>query len=116
MQAAYESDLHLLGIYNDNKMVGLILYDFDFELNGWSMSRFMIDEKYQNHGIGKAALQKFKEFFINRYGHLKLYTSAEVENHVAIALYEELGFEKRKVFEYEYGGKNYREIRMLVQL
>ena len=48
LQAAYEPNLYPLGIYKDNKMVGFILYDFDDELNGWSMSRFMIDKKYQN--------------------------------------------------------------------
>lgn len=116
VQAAYEPDLYPLGIYSDNKMVGFILYDFDTELNGWSMSRIMIDVKYQNQGIGKVALQKFKEFFTNKYGHVQLYTSAEVENHIAIALYEKLGFEKKEVFEYESGGRTYKEIRMVAQL
>ena len=116
VQTAYEPDLYPLGIYNCNKMVGFILYDFDIELNGWSMSRFMIDVKYQNQGIGKMALQKFKEFFINKYGHIQLYTSAEVENQIAIALYEKLGFEKKEVFEYEACGRIYKEIRMIVQL
>jgi diamine N-acetyltransferase len=116
VQAAYETDLYPLGIYNDNKMIGFILYDFDYEINGWSMSRFMIDTKYQNQGIGKIAIQYFIEFFINRYGHLKLYTSAAVDNHKAIALYEKFGFEKKEVFEYEVRGKKYKEIKMMVQL
>lgn len=116
VQAAYEPGLYPLGIYNDNKMVGFILYDFDEEINGWSMSRFMIDAKYQNQGIGKTALQKFKEFFIKKYGHVQLYTSAEVENQIAIALYEKFGFKKKEVFEYEAGSKNYKEVRMIVQL
>ncbi|MEJ8553921.1 GNAT family N-acetyltransferase [Tepidibacter sp. Z1-5] len=116
VQAAYEPDLYPLGIYNDNKMVGFILYDFDVELNGWSMSRFMVDVKYQNQGIGKMALQKFVEFFINKYGHIQLYTSASIDNQVVIALYEKLGFEKKEVFEYEAGGTIYREVRMIVQL
>lgn len=116
VQAAYEPNLYPLGIYNDNKMVGFILYDFDDELNGWSMSRFMVDVKYQNQGIGKMALQKFIEFFINKYGNIQLYTSAEVDNQVAIALYEKFGFGKKEVFEYEAGGTIYKEVRMIVQL
>lgn len=116
VQAAYEPDLYPLAIYRDGKMVGFLLYDFDSDINGWSMSRFMIDAKYQNQGLGKLALEKFIELFINKHGHLKLYTSAETENHVAIALYEKFGFEKKEVFEYEAGGKTYREIRMVVQL
>lgn len=116
VQSAYEPNLYPLGVYKDNKMVGFILYDFDDELNGWSMSRFMIDEKFQNQGIGKVTLQKFIEFFIERYGHVELYTSAEVDNTVAISLYENIGFKKREVFEYEYGGVTYRELRMVAQL
>ncbi|RDY25638.1 GNAT family N-acetyltransferase [Romboutsia weinsteinii] len=116
VQSAYEPNLYPLGVYKDNKMVGFILYDFDDELNGWSMSRFMIDEKFQNQGIGKATLQKFIEFFIERYGHVELYTSAEVDNTIAINLYENIGFKKREVFEYEYGGVTYRELRMVAQL
>lgn len=37
-----------------------------------NMSRFMIDVNYQNNGFGKKALEKFMEFFINKYGHLPL--------------------------------------------
>lgn len=116
VQAAYEPNFYPLGIYKDNDMVGLILYDFDYEINGWSMSRFMIDEKYQNQGIGKIALKKFLEFFVNKYGHLKLYTSAEVDNKVALAMYEKAGFEKKEVFEYEFEGEKYIEHRMIAQL
>lgn len=116
VQAAYEPNLFPLGVYRDNKMVGFILYDFDDELDGWSMSRFMIDRNYQNQGTGKIALQKFFEFFTYKYGHLQLYTSAEVDNQIAIALYEKLGFQKKEIFEYEAGGKVYKEVRMIIQL
>lgn len=116
VQAAYEPNMYPLAIYSDSKMVGFILYDFDEDINGWSMSRYMIDQKYQHNGIGKVALQKFIEFFAEKYGHEKLYTSAEVDNPIAISLYEKAGFEKREVFEYEAGGRTYREVRMVMQL
>ena len=116
VQAAYEPDLYPLAIYDEGKMVGFILYDFDYDLKGWSMSRFMINEKYQNKGIGKKALKEFIHFFIQKHGHLPLYTSAEVSNTIAITLYESFGFERQKVFEYEAGGRTYREVRMKAQL
>lgn len=50
VQAAYEPQLYPLGIYDDDKMVGFILYDFDEEINGWSMSRLMVDESLQGQG------------------------------------------------------------------
>ncbi len=116
VQSAYEPNLYPLGVYKNDKMVGFILYDFDDEINGWSMSRFMIDEKFQNQGIGKVALNKFIKFFIEKYGHIKLYTSAEVDNTIAVNLYESMGFEKKEVFEYEVDGVTYKEFRMVVQL
>ncbi|MDK2584636.1 GNAT family N-acetyltransferase [Romboutsia sedimentorum] len=116
VQSAYEPNFYPLGVYKNDKMVGFILYDFDDEINGWSMSRFMIDEKFQNQGIGKVALNKFIKFFIEKYGHIKLYTSAEVDNTIAINLYESMGFEKKEVFEYEVDGVIYKEFRMLAQL
>lgn len=116
VQSAYEPNLYPLGVYKNDEIVGFILYDFDDELNGWSMSRFMIDEKFQNQGIGKVALNKFIEFFIEKYGHIQLYTSAEVDNAVAIKLYESVGFEKKEAFEYEVDGVNYKEFRMIAKL
>lgn len=116
VQSAYEPNLYPLGVYKDNKMVGFILYDFDDEINGWSMSRFMIGEKFQNQGIGQVALEKFIGFFIEKHGHIQLYTSAEVDNNIAINMYEKVGFKKREVFEYEFGGVIYKEIRMVTQL
>lgn len=116
VQAAYEPDFYPLAVYADGKMVGFILYDWDTELNGWSMSRFMVDEKYQNKGIGTKTLAAFIQFFINKHGHLPLYTSAKLDNDTAIALYENFGFEKKERFQYEFGGKTYRELRMVAQL
>lgn len=115
VQAAYERNFYPLGVYNDNVMVGFILYDFDDELKAWSMSRFMVDKKYQNQGVGNAALAKFIDFFIKKYGRIKLYTSAEVDNTVAISLYEKHGFEKKETFEYTAAGRTYREIRMVLK-
>ena len=42
VEAAYEDGLYTLGIYQDETMVGFVLYDYDETFPGWSMSRFMI--------------------------------------------------------------------------
>lgn len=113
VQAAYEDDLYPLAIYEGTRMVGFLLYDYDPELKGWSFSRFMIDHNYQNQGLGKQALVKFLEFFHQKYPADLLYTSAEVDNEVAIKLYLSHGFEKEEAFEYTYGGTVYHEYRMV---
>lgn len=117
VQAAYESNLYPLAIYNESQMIGFVLYDFDEELNGWSMSRFMIGSSFQNCGFGKQALKQFLLFFKENYPDvLKLYTSAEVDNMTAIALYKRAGFKEANIFEYEAGGIKYKEIRMVISL
>ena len=115
VQAAYEPDMYPLGIYKADQMVGFILYDFDTEITGWSMSRFMIDQRYQNQGIGSTALATFIDYFHAKHGCLPLYTSAIVDNIATIALYERFGFEKGDVSEYKYGGKQYKELGMVLK-
>ena len=114
VQAAYEPNFYPLGVYNENKMVGFILYDFDDELNGWSMSRLMIAHSHQNKGLGKLTLKAFITFFKDKYPSEVLYTSAEIENHIAINLYESAGFKKLDLFEYIYNEEKYKEIRMIL--
>ncbi|MGB4984156.1 MAG: GNAT family N-acetyltransferase [Erysipelotrichaceae bacterium] len=117
VQAAYEPDLYPLAIYNEDKMIGFVLYDFDEELNGWSMSRFMIDINYQNCGFGKQALDQFLNYFKMNYPDVdKIYTSAEIDNEVAISLYKKAGFKEGNVFEYDAGGNHYKEVRMILSL
>lgn len=113
VQAFYEEKLYPLGIYNDNEMVGFLLYDYDEELGGWSFSRFMIDIKHQNKGIGSKALEKFLDFFHNKFPNKSLYTSVEIDNEIAIKLYEKYGFSKKNSFEYKVEDIIYKEFRML---
>lgn len=114
-QAAYESDMYPLAIYDEDKMVGFILYDLDPELDGWSMSRFMIDKGCQGQGLGKLALSEFLRYFFDCYQVNKIYTSVETDNPVATALYERMGFKRQETFAYDAGGEHYEEVRMLLE-
>jgi len=114
-QAAYEPDMYPLAVYDGDQMVGFILYDLDPDLEGWSMSRFMIDRSFQGKGLGKLALDEFLRFFFAAYPADKLYTSVETDNPTAAALYESRGFRCQETFEYDAGGEHYREMRMLLE-
>ncbi len=113
VQSFYEKDLYPLGIYHEDTMVGFILYDYDQDLQGWSFSRFMIDTKYQNKGYGTLALTQFLDFFVNQYPHEILYTSVEIDNPIALKLYEMHGFKKQDIFEYTVGDHTFKEYRMI---
>ena len=113
IQSFYEDELYPLGIYDGDVMVGFLLYDYDEELAGWSFSRFMIDTKHQNKGFGSKALKKFLDLFHSKFPNQRLYTSVEIDNPIAIKLYERYGFNKKNSFEYKIEGITYKEFRML---
>lgn len=97
-------------------MIGFLLYDYDEELNGWSFSRFMIDIKYQNKGFGRKALEKFLEYFQSKFPNKSLYTSVEIDNDIAIKLYQKYGFVIKSSFEYAIEDVTYKEFRMIKEI
>lgn len=108
-QAAYEPDTYPMGIYQDNEMVGFLMWDFDSDTGVWEMCRLMVDEKHQHKGIGEAAVRKLLQLITAKLGHIMFYTSAEPENVNAISLYEKVGFRKN-------GRIVYDEVMMEIQL
>ena len=116
VQASYEDGLYPLGIFNEDEMIGFLLYDYDEELNGWSLSRFMIDIKYQNKGFGRKALEKFLEYFQSKFPNKSLYTSVEIDNDIAIKLYQKYGFVIKSSFEYAIEDVTYKEFRMIKEI
>ena len=63
VEADFEDGLYTLGIYNEETMIGFILYDYDETFPGWSMSRFMVGKQYQGKGYGKKAVLEFLDYF-----------------------------------------------------
>ena len=116
VQASYEDRLYPLGIFNEDEMIGFLLYDYDEELNGWSFSRFMINIKYQNKGFGRKALEKFLEYFQSKFPNKSLYTSVEIDNDIAIKLYQKYGFVIKSSFEYAIEYVTYKEFRMIKEI
>lgn len=93
LQAKFEEGLYPLSIYDEDTMVGFIMYEKDEE-NDLGMCRLMIDEKYQKRGYGREAVLKLLDLIREKYGSTPFYTSFEPENTVADKLYESLGFKK----------------------
>ncbi|MDU0403696.1 Spermine/spermidine acetyltransferase [Lactococcus lactis] len=98
LQAAYEPELNVMAIYQEENPVGLLLYDYDTDMGGWTLSRFMIDKHHQHKGIGRIALNKFLIFFHNKYPTEKLYTSAETDNFPAKLYMSNLVLKRKRNF------------------
>ena len=116
VEAAFEDGLYTLAIYHNRTVVGFILYDYDEDIPGWSLSRFMIGKQYQRKGCGKRAVLEFLDFFRKNYDADKIYISVSLENVVARKMYGDIGFREIKEIEYTFMGEYYREIQMVKQL
>ena len=92
LQANYSAGLYPLAIYDNEIMVGFLMYEKDDVAKDMGMCRLMVDIKYQKKGYGKAAILKLLEIIKQKYGSTPFYTSFEPENIVAKKLYESIGF------------------------
>ena len=114
--ARFEEGLYTRAVYSDGVMVGFVLFDYDPELPGWCMSRFMIGAQYQGQGLGKEAVSRFLDDAKERMGLRELYIHVELENTAAYELYQKLGFRFVKQIQYEFDGVVYRERQMKIDL
>lgn len=80
-------------IYNDDIMVGFIMVRFWKEDNYYFIWQFMIDERYQNKGYGKKALNLIIEWVKTEKDCKKLVTTYIEGNEQARLLYTKVGFE-----------------------
>ena len=115
-EAAYEEGLHPLAVYADTQMVGFLLYDYDPDIPGWSLSRFMIDRRFQGQGYGRQALLAFLDLFQREVGADSLYISVHVDNAAMRRLAHGLGFTPLEELSYTFQGVLYRETRMVKRL
>lgn len=81
------------GIYDDNQLTGLaMLHDMEEEPSCYHLCEFLIDEKYQNKGIGQTALR----LILNHCSRERKFSRVEVcvkeDNATALHVYEHAGF------------------------
>jgi diamine N-acetyltransferase len=94
LQSHYDDRNYPIVIYDDNKMVGFLMYLYDEDFKAYRLRRLMIDKDYQCHGYGKMALLELKKLIKDNCNGNKLYTSVKPQNNVAKKLYEKVGFKK----------------------
>ncbi len=116
VEAAFEDGLYTLAIYNEETMIGFIMYDYDETFPGWSMSRFMIGKQYQGKGYGKKAVSEFLDYFKRKHKIDKIYISVSLENTVARKMYADIGFKEIKKIEYTFMDMRFKEMQMIKEL
>lgn len=81
-----------LAIYAEETMVGFLMYALSQEDQRHWLIRFMIDERFQGRGYGRAALRVTIEEMRRLPGCERIYLSYEPENQHAEQLYAGFGF------------------------
>lgn len=94
LESKFEPSYFPLAIYNNEAMVGFVMYGLEDDDNSWWIIRLMVDKNHQKNGYGKAAMLKVIEILRNKPECDRIFTSYEPENLVAEKLYLNLGFEK----------------------
>jgi len=91
-QAKAQPECIPLAIYDEDTLVGFVMYCMDYKDNEYWIYRLLIDKAHQKKGFGRAAMQCVLSVLQQDKEHTKVYISFEPENTVAKDLYESLGF------------------------
>lgn len=93
LDSKFDKDLVPRAIYLDDKPVGFIMVE-KTPKDTIEIFRFMIDQRYQNKGYGRAALELAIAKFEQLEGIRKIQICYHPDNDVAKGLYQKLGFKE----------------------
>jgi diamine N-acetyltransferase len=88
-------------IYSDEELVGFMMYAMNYEENELYLCRFMVDQKYQGKGYGKAALDQLKAIALGDEKIKQITLSTNPENKNGIRIYEKFGFVDMKYMDHD---------------
>jgi diamine N-acetyltransferase len=104
-QAYFHPEAWFRAVYADDVPVGFVMLEDPTLLPDWigpaqvSLWRFMIDERRQGHGYGRAALRLVIEHARSRPGQTHLRTSCVQGPHSPVGFYERCGFRRTGEFD-----------------
>lgn len=88
----YYSVTRPFAIYYNDTMVGFVMLEYDEVEKECGIWRFMIDERYQNKGYGKEAMEAVLKYIKSNPVFELIYLSFKPENIIAEKLYRNFGF------------------------
>ena len=92
LEAHYSEDAWMRAVYADETPIGFLMMAIWPPTEGYYIWRFMIDQRHQQHGYGRAALMRLISH-VKDQGIRELWVGYNRENKVAERLYISLGFE-----------------------
>ncbi len=91
-QSKYEPEYIPLAVYDDNEMVGFVMYGQDRNDGKFWIARVMVDQRQQGKGYGRTAMQLLLERIQAMPNCDEILISYEPENEVARRLYASFSF------------------------
>jgi diamine N-acetyltransferase len=91
-QSKYEPEWIPLAVYDDEEMVGFVMYGVNQEDGKYWILRVMVDRRYQGQGYGRAAMRLLLDRLRATPECDEVAISYEPENDVARRLYASCGF------------------------
>lgn len=79
-------------VYDDETLVGFIMMGYYEVKHYYTLWKFMIDQRYQNKGYGRKALELGLSFIKEKFHPTEIYTGVVPGNSAAKGLYESVGF------------------------
>lgn len=98
-QSKVEPEWITQAVYADDLMVGFVMYEFNLEKKELYLCRFMIDQRYQHKGHGKATLDELKRLAMEKEGIERIHLSTNPKNANGIRIYEKFGFKDTGVMD-----------------
>lgn len=92
-EAKFHPTYTIWAIYEDDTMVGFVMYGINNDDGYYWIYRLMIDQKYQRKGYGKATIEQVINILKSQPNCLVIMIGFHPENIGAEKLYESVGFE-----------------------
>lgn len=93
-QSKYQPECIPLAIYNDDVMVGFVMYCIDADDHNYWIYRMMIDQAHQRKGYGEEAIRLVITEISKDASRSSIYLDCKHENVAAQRLYAKVGFVK----------------------
>jgi diamine N-acetyltransferase len=93
-ESRFYDALQPMAIYDGETMVGFLMFGLDPQDRQYWLYRFMIDQRYQGHGLGRAALTRLIDLLKRTPDCTGINVGYDPANTPAERLYLSAGFEK----------------------
>ena len=95
----YSDNAYPFGVYEDDTLVGFIMMGYYEAKHYYTLWKFLIDQRYQNKGYGRQALELGLAYIRGKFNSPDIYTGVAPGNTVAKDLYRSVGFEDTGLIE-----------------